>query len=515
MAYTMNEMTNEVSFVDMVPAGSEYDTLRYTLKRIEETFPDQMGEITQARVDGWIEEIDSGEGRTVDDIRDDIFKHVVGVDVIMSTLGVDKDTANQLIMGSNDGGIDFSQWVNENGQSSTSVSGVPSGGNIYQINRAGQDPLFAVMYEHPAGSGKFISYEFDSKEQMLQVVGENHNMTTYQRSEAWYSDPDRVRANAPVDEIAGLGGSYQGLIDDITREAAIEAGITDPSLIGRMAADPEMQEILASASIEGWSQQRILAEQRKTKFWTEVLYPGIDNFYAGSNNPEQDYRDYVDSVNSTLAQLGYARDADGTYKSTINQMLDSDVDATVFVNLAPTYVKATQNEEFRAAFDEWAQSTLGREVTFDDWFDLLSGEGEVEIALAAEQATIDYLAMQLMTDETFGGLDDDQITRLAAERNLTEQQLRDALLDIDNQVANLYGRGLEKYGLNDDDIFSARTGIASRSGRETGEITRKVEQALREEGLADEEKLKLYTAYSESSGAPNRPGLLANKRQGA
>lgn len=394
----------------------------------------------------------------------------------------------------------------------TGPTGVPSGGNIYQINRPGQDPLFTVMYEWPKGSGKFISYEFENREQLLQVVGENHSMTVYQRPESWYADPDRVRANAPVGEVAGIGGSFSGIIDGITREAAIEAGVTDPSLVGRMASDPEMQEILASASIEGWSPQRILAEQRGTKFWKETLYPGIENFYGATDNPEQAYRDYVDSVNTTLAQLGYAKDADGTYKSTVKAMLDSDVDATVFNNLAPTYVKATQNEDFRRSFDEWASRTLGRNVTFDDWFDLLAGEGEVEIALAAEQASIDYLAQDI--GSAFG-INDDQIRRLAGERNMSEQEIRDALTEVDNQIYGLYGRGIGKYDLTEDDIFSARTGIESRSGRGLAEISRKVTQALREEGLADDDKLELYTAYSESSGAPNRPGLRANTRQGA
>ena len=390
---------------------------------------------------------------------------------------------------------------------------MPQGGQLVKVNRPGQDPLWAMMYEWPKGSGQYLSYQFESKEQMEQFAGTSGGFIT--KSESWYNSPDRVQAKAPATELAGTGGNFYGLVDDITREAALDAGITDPTMVGKMMSDPDMQQILVSASIEGWSPSRIMAEQRQTDFWKNELYPGIENFYAGSTNPEQDYRDYVDTVNTTLSQLGYTKDQDGTYRSTVKAMLDNDVDSTTFVNMAPTYVKASQNDAFRASFDEWATETLGRNVTFDDWFDLLSGEGEVELALAAEQATIDYLSEQIGDTRFSGKLADSQIKRLANERNLTEDEIRGALGEIDTAIYSLYGRGLDKYGLNQDDIFSARTGVASRSGRSNEEINRKLQQAIREEGLADDDKLTLYTAYSESSGAPNRPGLRAGARQGA
>jgi len=74
-----------------VPEGDEYDAVRWAIKRISQTFPDELSEITQSRIDGWIAEIDSGTGRSADDIRDDIFKYVVGAETIMNVLGVDAD----------------------------------------------------------------------------------------------------------------------------------------------------------------------------------------------------------------------------------------------------------------------------------------------------------------------------------------------------------------------------------------------------------------------------------------
>ncbi|NIP34151.1 MAG: hypothetical protein GWN18_04395, partial [Thermoplasmata archaeon] len=93
-----------------IPDGPEYNSLRATIERIGELFPGELNEITADRVAGWVNEIETGEGRgrDADQIRDDIFKHIVGVDVIMEVLGVDEKTANDLILGGNDGGINFS-----------------------------------------------------------------------------------------------------------------------------------------------------------------------------------------------------------------------------------------------------------------------------------------------------------------------------------------------------------------------------------------------------------------------
>ena len=95
--------------LDAIPEGKEYDAIRNAVKRIASTFPDELGEITAARLAGWIDEVDRGDARDADDIRDDIFRVIVGRDVIMDVLGVSmRKTADALIKGGNDGGMNFS-----------------------------------------------------------------------------------------------------------------------------------------------------------------------------------------------------------------------------------------------------------------------------------------------------------------------------------------------------------------------------------------------------------------------
>ena len=76
-----------------IPPGAEYDAIRNAIKRIASTFPGELGEITAERIAGWIAEVDRGDARDADDIRDDIFRVIVGREVIMEVLGVDAETA--------------------------------------------------------------------------------------------------------------------------------------------------------------------------------------------------------------------------------------------------------------------------------------------------------------------------------------------------------------------------------------------------------------------------------------
>lgn len=66
----------------LVPPGPQYTPIRDTLNRIAQSFTSDLNEISQERLLRWIEEIDSGTGRTADQISADIFKFIVGKEAI-------------------------------------------------------------------------------------------------------------------------------------------------------------------------------------------------------------------------------------------------------------------------------------------------------------------------------------------------------------------------------------------------------------------------------------------------
>lgn len=83
----------------LIPAGSQYDLLRFAIQRVYRSFESRTGGFSASRIQGWIDEISSGSGRSAGQIRNDIFEFMVGVDLIMQNFAVTASVARQLISG--------------------------------------------------------------------------------------------------------------------------------------------------------------------------------------------------------------------------------------------------------------------------------------------------------------------------------------------------------------------------------------------------------------------------------
>lgn len=374
--------------------------------------------------------------------------------------------------------------------------GVLAGGQTIRVRSDGIDRYYQV-YQFPPGSGNYVSYQYNDIAQAEAVLGKNFDVQTRQAS--WYNQ--YVLAEGAAEEVAGQKGTWQGFTTEIMQDAARAAGVRDPSLVGRIASNPEMQQIMAQAVVGDWTPQQMLAEQRKTNFWKNELYPGIEAFYNQTDNPERAYREYVADATPDLAQLGYQRDADGTYKTTVQRMLANKIDLETFHSQVPVFVKATQNAEFAGVLNQWAEADLGRSIDFNDWFDLMAGESQPELNDVAERAMLAYNAQNQGVN-----VDDNVIRDLAARSQLTEQQAIGAFSDFNRAI--LATNAFRRSELTQEDVLSAAAGIAPTSGRSIEEVRLEVAKLAREEDLFDEEKINFYVGFN-PQGTPNRPGLKA------
>jgi hypothetical protein len=299
------------------------------------------------------------------------------------------------------------------------------------------------------------------------------------------------------------------MMREVMVDAAAAAGVRDPSLAGRLASDPEMQRIMAQATIGDWTPEQIRAEQRNSNFWKKTLYPGIETFYGRTADPERAWADYNGNVSPALTALGYQKDADGSYNTQINKMLKSGIDAEVFLENAPVFMQAALNRGFFDVLNQRSQAELGKTITFGDWFNLLKGEGAPEIQQVAEGAVVAYQAQQAGV-----GIGENMLQRLIAERDLSEAEARNVFSEVNQAVLALGEIGLSRGGLTRDEILSAAAGIAPESGRSIEEVRLQVAKLARENDLMDEEKLNFYTGFT-PSGTPFRPGLTALAPEGA
>lgn len=377
--------------------------------------------------------------------------------------------------------------------------GVLSGGQTISVKAPNGETRYYQVYEFPPGSGQFVSYQFNNRAQVEAALGKDFSVTA--RSDNWYKR--NVLAEAAAEEIVGLKGSFQNLVDEIMHDAAMQAGLRDPSIIGRIANDLEMQRIMAQATVGNWTPEQIVAEQRNTNFWKNELYPGIEHFYGKTSQPEQAWANYVGNVTPALRQLGYEPDANGTFNEQIKTMLDSGIDDQTFLSQAPVFARAQQNLQFAQVLNEWAQRDLGREIGFNDWFDLLAGQSIPELEQLAERASLAYMAQEASANITQA-----QVERLAERTDLSEQEAARLFSDFNQAVLALGESGLRRGGLTRDEVLSAAAGINPDSGRSIEEVRLSVAKLAKEEDLFDEEKIQFYLGFG-AQGTPQRPGIAS------
>ncbi len=97
--------------LSLIPSGPEYATLRAVLAILKRDFPDKYAGLAnqESRVQGWVDEIDSGTGRDADQIRDDIVQHIITAEGAKRVYGLTQEEFELLVLGKNEGGIDLSE----------------------------------------------------------------------------------------------------------------------------------------------------------------------------------------------------------------------------------------------------------------------------------------------------------------------------------------------------------------------------------------------------------------------
>jgi peptidoglycan hydrolase-like protein with peptidoglycan-binding domain len=383
-------------------------------------------------------------------------------------------------------------------------TGVLDGGETILVTTSDGLERYYQIYEFPPGSGNYMAFQFNDLDHLTAVLGRDYSISN--RSETWFDQNILVEASA--EEITGKG-NFQRYVNELMTDAASAAGIRDPSLIGLIASNPEMQQIMAQAIAGDWTPAQVLAEQRRTDFWKNVLYPGIEAFYGRTGDPEKAWNNYAENVSPALRALGYEADANGTFNVQIKEMLDKGIDMQTFLSQVPTFIRAEQNAEFAEVLNRWAERDLGRNIAFNDWFDLLTGEALPEIEQVAENARLAYLSGQTGT-----GLEDTQIAELAGRTDLSDAEAFKVFSDFTRGILAVGEAGLRRGDLTKDEVLAAFAGVAPDSGRSIEQVKLNVAKLARENDLFDEEKIQFYVGFT-PLGTPTRPGLLSLSPEGA
>jgi hypothetical protein len=432
------------------------------------------------------------------------------------TVGTEAD-ATEADLPADDGGItgDVSPAPEPEGAVGE-TPGLLGGGSIVKVEREEEQDLWFAAYEWPQGSGNFMLFQFESLEQVQASIGDDFVLAgTFDvqiRDETFLQSQD-VNVIDAATSVIGLEGSFESLVQETMFQTALDAGLRDPTTIGAFLSDPEIQLTLAKGTLAGWSQGQIQAEIRNTSYYQNVLYPGIENLFAFGDNPEALYRQYTANVDQSLQLLGVARDPDGTFRTTIAQLLEGGVDEQELADFVPTFIRAAQSPEYASVLNQWTERDLGESITFEDVFDVLAGTARADLAAVVESANLQFQAEQQGIE-----IDRFQIEQLARTTNLTDQQITANFTAAERNLLALGDAGLRRSGLTQQALISAAFGQGfTLEGKELSavEISQKATKFAIEAGLLDDPKLQLFVGFNPRTGTPFRPGLSPLSPEGA
>ncbi len=483
---------------------------------IRKNFPDV--ELDPARIQGFADELERGDGRTMEKLRSDILEHMVGDERIRTYVQkqfddrgltyddarLDRITGEFLTDGRSfkEFGETLDKFVPDTAEESADGKFLDGGQVRKVVNNGGQDDYYVITYEHPPGSGNYAFYVIGNQDK-LDAIGSDFTFGPDILDEdemiPWLDGGD-------VNEVLNIEGTWAGFYDDAVRDAGIAAGITDPTRWGDAVKDPDIAKVLADAAMGDWTDEQYLAALRNQPYYYETLYPGIQFLYEGSTSPEADYAMYTQNVDQTLKQLGIAKDADGTYGSQYPKMLEAGITDTQFATFGQVYKQAQTNIGFADSLNKWTSKYTGASIeSFEDYFDVLAGNAPAEILEIAEIAGLQYMA-----DNQGFQITDQELELLGADTGLDQAQAGQLFSSTSKALLALGDSGLRRGGLSSNDILQAQAGIGGNSEA----IKLRMSKLARELGIEDDPTAAIFTDFNRE-GAPIKKGLESTISEGA
>lgn len=384
------------------------------------------------------------------------------------------------------------------------AEGVLDGGELFRISRVGREDTYIQMFRIP-GTNNFAYYQYSNLQQVQRTFGDNlPSVFVMSESEFLGREGSDLFFAGEAGEIIGLGGNFQQLFTSASASALRAAGVNDPALLGKLLADPEVAGIIAINSIAAnpVTGAELQAQLRQTNVWRNEIYPGIDFFYSrGDDNPEQAWVNYQRNVTDGLRNLGFAPDADGSYRTKVGEMLSAGIDDGEFNQFLPTAITIQQNPGLKAQMDQWAIRELNRDLNWDEFVDVLRGTSDPELQRVVESATLAYAAERAGVTADVA-----DIRRLAAETDLTPQQALDAFSETERRLLAIGTQDLAVRGISRGDILDFAAGIKPRSGKTAAEVAQITTQLAVERGLSDNPQARFFTNFTDR-GSPQRAGL--------
>ena len=510
-------------FLKQIP--DQFGKLEAMIKQVFKT--GQQGQLTQNRVQGWIDEMVSNKGvggrkgltdfALEDQIRDDIAKYIITSDVIQNFYGVDADTAEQLILGGNEGGINFSDL----GKGTDKTEG---GGGLEDAE-TGLEPLtilrgkdmqwfldrstgkWYVRYGLP-NSDKGIIFEADP-DQMEALFGPGGQPPSFTPSNL--NDLIVVQDNV----FAGNVGEMEGdgtLEDEMKRVISLAL---DEGILPEWAEDvPEIMDFVFIAQSEGKSSEWLVDQIAQTQVFKE-RFEGIDKLKADGNLTWEEavggYLEYEAGVKSAIEAIGL--NAALATPEVIGALMAKGHALSTVQKATAKFKRMQEYAPALAAFNSiLVENEMDPITDLQGMFDFVSGDAPSQVYDIWEASSMAEAATAAGLGDLFTAEDALQFA-LESEGNVGLESATGMFQSLAQTLLRFRGEIIiGDFDLDPEDILDMSLGRSPRSGQSTAQLQSNMNRAISSAQANLRGRGGLFKSFDER-GRPGATGLTSLRAQ--
>lgn len=493
-------------YLEQIP--DEYAKLEAMIKKVFETGTE--GKLTTVRVQGWIDEMNSGTGRTQDEIRDDIAQYIITSEVIQNVYGVDAETAEQLILGGNDGGINFSDL------GSTTD---PTGGAGLEDEETGLESLtilqgkdmswyldqgtgkWYVRYGLP-NSDKGIVFEADT-DQMKALFGPtgtppNHTVTTL---DTLIVQQDNI-FSGNVGEMEGDGN----LEDEMSRVIALAL---DEGILPEWAEnDPEIMDLVYVAQSEKKSPEWLIDQIAETASF-KARFVGIDKLKADGHLSWEEavggYLEYEAGVKQAIEGIGL--DGAMATPEVIGALMEAGHALSTVQKATMIFKRMQEYAPALAAFNSvLAENDMDPITDLQGMYDFVSGDAPSQVYDIWEASSMVEASLAAGLGDLFTAEDAMQFA-LESEGNVGLESASGMFQSLAQTLLRFRGEIIMgDFSLNQEDVLDMALGRPPRSGLSVAELQSNMNRAISTAQANLRKRGGLFKNFDEQ-GRPGASGL--------
>lgn len=525
--------------------------VQYIVDFIQNTWPDIT--IDPNRVSGWAAEINSGEGRSLSELRSDIFEFVVGDDKVQAWVKDAFESRGMTVETADEAEADRLQRIAQQlatgertfdelgktldslkspGDNNTSdgvdvTEGPPPEENKVQAGvGGGTDTTVSILtskdmkWYFDLSSGKwYVSYKLPNSNrnmffeatgsQLDAIFGDGMRPAGYEQLEengfATLGARDGFTFGGDVAEVEGTG-SFEGEVDKVIARALDEG--TLPSWASK---DGAVFDLLYVAASEGKSQDWLIEELSKLSSFKQ-RFPNIDSLKNVGLTTTEAVTGFLE-LESGIKQLTVrdGGDPSAVTPARIGDMLakgHSLADAEFTFQIFDTMEK---NAGALEAFNEVLVARGQQPLSDDEMYDFMAGNAPKELYDIWEEASLNRAAadagLNLGVDAAIElAKKTEGLTSYgSAMEGLTEAAKN--ILQFRSELA------LDQFGLNQEDLVDLSLGLPPSSGQSQADIAQNMQKAfLSAKATRERARINPFKRFT-NEGVPQSASLSKVRQQ--